>query len=158
MPYRDRLHDMCQAELTANHGACVAKPCKDAMRDDWRDFTSARWRRGLLPERVKMHKRIPATSFNVGVFEQKARLSVMAECDDTVVPVREKLNRKPVDQRSAMATDGIFERWSFHSCKVATRCYVRQRIRERRRLAAFNASTIVSGRCRFGLMNQRKRW
>lgn len=57
------------------------------MLDDWRDFTSERWRRGLLPERVKMHERIPAMRFYIGRFEQKARLSVMAERDDAVVSV-----------------------------------------------------------------------
>ena len=107
------------------------------------------WRRGLLAERVKMHERIAAMSLDIGVFEDEARLSVMAERDDAVVSIGQKLCGKLIDQRSAMATNGIFERWSFHSCKVGTRCYVRKRIRNAARQAAFSASTMVSGRCRF---------
>ena len=132
MSCRDRLHDMCQAELAAIHEACVAEPCKDAMLDDRRDFTFEMWRRGLLAERVKMHERISATSFDIGVFEDEARLSVMAERNDAVVSIGQKLDGKLLDQRSAMATDGIFERWSFHSCKVRMQCYAWKGIRERR--------------------------
>lgn len=90
------------------------------------------WRRGLLAERVKMHQRISATSFDIGVFKDEARLSVMAERDDAVVPIGQKLDGKLLDQRSAMATDGIFERWSFHSCKVRMQCYAWKGMRERR--------------------------
>lgn len=103
------------------------------------------WRRGLLAERVKMHQRISATSFDIGVFKDEARLSVMAERDDAVVPIGQKLDGKLLDQRSAMATDGIFERWSFHSCKVRTRCYVRQGSRERRTSAAHLVKNCIRG-------------
>lgn len=79
-----------------------------------------------------MHERIAAMGLDVGRFQQQTRLSFMAERDDAVVAVRQKLDRKLLDKGAAMATDGIFERWSFHSCKVGKRCYVRRRIRERR--------------------------
>ena len=101
-----------------------------------------------------MHERIAAMSLDVGRFQQQTRLSFMAKRDDAVVPIGQKLDGKLLDQRSAMATDGIFERWSFHSCKVRMQCYAWKGIRERRESSGLQRLDNGVGALSFsGVMN-----